>query len=144
MCCCVSCISRSRSIDSNVDESLFVCVPVKPPAKPEGLQEELSGAAVGAPALQEAPQQELQVASSWRPPAGGHVTSGDAEVLYDDVPAEAGPRTLDSDRGESSSPAAPHWGSNNSILLTRRLVPLMVPLGSRRRRRPLRGRSAVQ
>lgn len=101
----------------------------KPSGKPEDLQDQLSRAAVEAPGLQEAPQQELQEASPWRPPAGDPVTTGDAEVLYDDVPAETGRRTLDSDHSESVRPATSHCGNNN-VISTHRLVPPMVPLAS--------------
>lgn len=84
--------------------------------KPESHQDQLNSGAVEAPGLQEAPQQEAEEATPWRPPAGedASVTSvtcipdrrqetGDAEVLYDDVPAESGHRTLDSDHGESAT-----------------------------------------
>lgn len=100
----------------------------KPSVKPDGLQDELSRAAEKAPGLHEAPQLELQEASSWRPLAGDHVTTGDAEVLYDDVPAETGARTLDSDHSKSVRPRTSHC--NNNVILTHRLVSPMVCPGS--------------
>lgn len=82
--------------------------------EPESHQDQLNSGAVDAPGLQEAPQQEVEAAAPWTPPAGEDATgttvsclpdrrqeTGDAEVLYDDVPAETGHRTLDSDRCES-------------------------------------------
>lgn len=79
--------------------------------EPESRQDQLNSGAVEAPGLQEAPQQEEVEAAA---PAGEDATgatvscladrrqeTGDAEVLYDDVPAETGHRTLDSDHCES-------------------------------------------
>lgn len=92
--------------------------------KPESHQDQLNSGAVEAPGLQEAPQQEVEEAAPWRPPAGEDATvtsvtcipdrrqeTGDAEVLYDDVPAESGHRTLDSDRGESALQTTSHRGN---------------------------------
>lgn len=98
--------------------------------KPESHEDQLNSGAVEAPGLQEAPQQEVEEAAApWRPPAGEDATvtsvtgipdrrqeTGDAEVLYDDVPAETGHRTPDSDHGESVLQTPTHRGNKGITL----------------------------